>query len=90
MTHTDRGWIEETGAALVCRRSVAFIIGREHDCHLALASNSVSRHRCVLLAWAGRPRAATNLIETLGRVTALAPVIDLPQDKLPEIIKALS
>jgi pSer/pThr/pTyr-binding forkhead associated (FHA) protein len=26
-----------------------FIIGREADCHLALASNSVSRHHCVLL-----------------------------------------
>jgi hypothetical protein len=38
----------------------------------------------------GRPRAATNLMETLRRVTALAAVIDLPQEKLPEIIKALS
>jgi pSer/pThr/pTyr-binding forkhead associated (FHA) protein len=26
-----------------------FIIGRETDCHLVLASNSVSRHHCVLL-----------------------------------------
>jgi Inner membrane component of T3SS, cytoplasmic domain len=26
-----------------------FIIGRETDCHLLLASNSVSRHHCVLL-----------------------------------------
>jgi hypothetical protein len=29
-------------------------------------------------------------METLRRVTALAAVIDLPQEKLPEIIKALS
>ncbi len=26
-----------------------FILGREPDCHLALTSNSVSRHHCVLL-----------------------------------------
>jgi pSer/pThr/pTyr-binding forkhead associated (FHA) protein len=26
-----------------------FIIGRESDCHLPVASNSVSRHHCVLL-----------------------------------------
>jgi len=26
-----------------------FIIGREHDCHLVLDTNSVSRHHCVLL-----------------------------------------
>jgi pSer/pThr/pTyr-binding forkhead associated (FHA) protein len=26
-----------------------FILGREHDCHLVLDSNSVSRHHCVLL-----------------------------------------
>jgi pSer/pThr/pTyr-binding forkhead associated (FHA) protein len=26
-----------------------FIVGRETDCHLVLASNSVSRHHCVLL-----------------------------------------
>ncbi len=26
-----------------------FIIGRETDCHLVLASNTVSRHHCVLL-----------------------------------------
>jgi pSer/pThr/pTyr-binding forkhead associated (FHA) protein len=26
-----------------------FILGREHDCHLVLDTNSVSRHHCVLL-----------------------------------------
>jgi pSer/pThr/pTyr-binding forkhead associated (FHA) protein len=26
-----------------------FILGRETDCHLAIVSNSVSRHHCVLL-----------------------------------------
>jgi pSer/pThr/pTyr-binding forkhead associated (FHA) protein len=26
-----------------------FILGREHDCHLVLDANSVSRHHCVLL-----------------------------------------
>jgi hypothetical protein len=38
----------------------------------------------------GRIKAGSNLMETLRRVSALAAVIDLPEDKLPEIIKALS